>query len=155
MIKLKDVLKEIGEGVTPYAFKQMQNSPRLIAYTFTTDTNDQYIVKFFSGYSQPDIFNLVFYPGTSIEDVDDKIDVITNKGTMFKILSTVVSIVKTLISKNKNISGINWIGINSDKPGADTQRDRLYKAYLQKNITQFPNWKILPGRVVTKLRKTK
>jgi len=29
----------------------------------------------------------------------------------------------------------------------------VYKAYLQKNITQFPNWKILPGSIVTKLRK--
>ena len=150
--EIAKVLTEIGEGVTPYPFKQLQNSPHLIAYTFTTDTNDQYVVKFVSGYSQSGIYTLVFYPGTTIDD-DDKIDAITNKGTMFRILSTVISIVKTLISKNKNVTGFNWIGIKSDKPRADAQRDRLYKAYLQKNINQFPNWKIVPDSIVTKLRK--
>jgi len=155
MIKLINILTEVGEGVTPYPFKQMTSSPHLVVYVFITDANDQYNVKFVSSFARPDNYNLSFYPGTSIEHEDDKIDVITNKGGVFKILSTIVSIVKSFISKNKNVSGINWLGINSDKPGADVQRDRLYKVYLQKNIDQFPNWKILPDTTMTKLRKIK
>lgn len=155
MIKLQSILNEVGEGVAPYSFKQITHSSREAAYTFTTDTSDQYIVEFSSGNARPDDYSLVFYPGTSVQDKEDKIDIITNKGDVFKILSTVVSIVKDFISKNKNASGIKWIGVNSDKPGADAQRDRLYKAYLQKNISQFPNWEVLPNTVATKLRKIK
>ena len=58
-----------------------------------------------------------------------------------------------IVSKNKNASSISWVGVDSDKEGAGNQRDRLYNAYLQKNINQFPNWKIIPGSVVTRLRK--
>ena len=155
MIRLKDLLKEVGEGVTPYTFKQTKNTPLLVVYTFTTTAGDPYVVKFKSSYSRPDNYSLSFYPGTSAssEAEDDKIDVIMNKGDVFKILSTVVSIIKSFILKNKNAMGINWIGIDSDKAGADKQRDRLYNAYLQKNINQFPDWKILPGSIVTRLKK--
>lgn len=153
MIQLKDLLKEIGEGVTPYNFKQIKNTQFLIAYTFTTETNDQYIIKFESGRARPDDYKLSFYPGTPIDDENDKIDMIMNKGEVYKILSTVVSAVKSFISKNKNASGISWVGVNSEKAGAGDQRDRLYNAYLQKNIKDVPNWKILPGTIVTKLRK--
>jgi hypothetical protein len=155
MIRLTDLLKEVGEGITPYTFKQIKNTQLLVVYTFTTEDGDQYVVKFKSSYSQPNNYNLSFYPGTSASEKaeDDKIDDITNKGDLFKILSTVVSVVKNFISNNKNVSGISWIGVNSDKEGADKQRDLLYNAYLQKNINQFPNWKILPGTSSTKLKK--
>ena len=153
MIQLKDLLKEVGEGVTPYTFKQIKNTQLLVVYTFTTEAGDQYVVKFKSSNSQPNNYNLSFYPGTAASE-DDKIDVIMNKGDLYKILSTVVSVVKSFILINKNASGINWIGVSSDKEGADRQRERLYNAYLQKNLDQFPNWRILPGTVVTKLRKT-
>jgi hypothetical protein len=155
MIHLINILKEIGEGVTPYAFKQIKNTQLLVAYTFITETNDQYIVKFNSSYSDPNDYKLSFYPGTSTseEAEDDKIDAIVNKGELYKILSTVVSVVKSFVSKNKNASSISWVGVDSDKDGAGNQRDRLYNAYLQKNINQFPNWKIIPGSVVTKLKK--
>lgn len=155
MIRLIDLLKEIGEGVTPYTFKQIKNTQLLVAYAFTTKTNDQYIVKFNSSYSDPNDYKLSFYPGTSTSEKaeDDKIDIIVNKGELYKILSTVVSVVKSFISKNKNASSISWVGVDSDKKGAGDQRNRLYNAYLQKNINQFPNWKIILGSIVTKLRK--
>lgn len=155
MIRLIDLLKEIGEGVTPYTFKQIKNTQLLVAYTFTTKTNDQYIVKFNSSYSDPNDYKLSFYPGTSTSEKaeDDKIDIIVNKGELYKILSTVVSVVKSFISKNKNASSISWVGVDSDKKGAGDQRNRLYNAYLQKNINQIPNWKIILGSIVTKLRK--
>ena len=155
MIQLKDLLKEIGEGVTPYTFKQIKNTQLLVAYAFTKKTNDQYIVKFNSSYSDPNDYKLSFYPGTSTSEKaeDDKIDIIVNKGELYKILSTVVSVVKSFISKNKNASSISWVGVDSDKKGAGDQRNRLYNAYLQKNINQIPNWKIILGSIVTKLRK--
>lgn len=155
MIRLTDILKEIGEGVTPYTFKQIKNTQLLVAYAFTTKTNDQYIVKFNSSYSDPNDYKLSFYPGTSTSEKaeDDKIDIIVNKGELYKILSTVVSVVKSFISKNKNASSISWVGVDSDKKGAGDQRNRLYNAYLQKNINQIPNWKIILGSIVTKLRK--
>lgn len=155
MIRLIDLLKEVGEGVTPYTFKQIKNTQLLVAYAFTTKTNDQYIVKFNSSYSDPNDYKLSFYPGTSTSEKaeDDKIDIIVNKGELHKILSTVVSVIKSFISKNKNASSISWVGVDSNKKGAGDQRNRLYNAYLQKNINQFPNWKIILGSIVTKLRK--
>jgi hypothetical protein len=154
-MKLTEILNEIGEGVNTYPFKQITAAKHAIAYTFTTDTKEQYIVKFKANDAQPNVYYLSFYPGTSASDSeeDNKIDVITNKGTMFKILSTVVGIVKSVIAKNKDIEGINWVGVNSDKEGAGEQRARLYNAYLEKNISHLSNWKVVPGTVVTKLRK--
>ena len=155
MIKLQDMLFEIGEGITPYTFRQIANKEDLIAYTFDTEADDRYIVKF--ELSRPHIYDLSFYPGSSLsqQEENDKVGIIMNKGNAFRVMSTVVSFVKTLISKNKKVTGIDWIGVLSSKMGAGDQREKLYNAYLQKNIDQFPNWKIQSSELYTKIRKIK
>ena len=172
MIKLKDILKEVGEGVAPYPFKLhsniKNNSIHSVMYTFTTEDGDVYIVNFRSDASRFNVYSLEFYPTSKIDhtdadDADDNIDIILNKGRMFKVMSTLVEVVLKFISSVKSADQIKFTGVykkgemlkNKLKGlGSPTQRDNLYKQYLVKNIGKAPGWKLVDSVHKFRLIKT-
>lgn len=169
MIKLKDILKEVGEGVAPYPFKLHSNikndSIHSVMYTFTTEDGDVYIVNFRSDASRFNVYSLEFYPTSKIDhtdadDADDNIDIILNKGRMFKVMSTLIEVVLKFISSVKSADQIKFTGVYKKGEmllkgiGSPTQRDNLYKQYLVKNIGKAPGWKLVDSGVVTRLIKT-
>ena len=162
MIKLSEILiTEIGEGSQPYSYTKAADTEDMIAYAFKGKYEDPYVVKFKAKKTEPGVYVLSFYPGTSLSSdaENEKIDTITNRGDALKIISTVVAITKEVITNNQDrITGINWIGIISpDKEGSEIQRDNLYAAYLKKNIASIPNWVNVskPSSPVTKIRRKK
>ena len=130
MIKLKKLLKEIGEGVTPYKWSGPEDRIGSVEYYFTTEDNDYYKVKFVG--TMDNDWGLAFY-------ANNDSGVITNKGRQFKIISTIMDIIKNFI-KEYPANIISFTG--SDKENSETnQRDLLYQAYVKKNIHKFPEWK--------------
>jgi hypothetical protein len=66
---------------------------------------------------------------------DDK--VITNRGDLFKIMSTLKNVIVEYLDENPNIKYIFAGGQRGEKETDKEQRDRLYLAYFKK---QKPNW---------------
>lgn len=129
MIKLKSLLTEIGEGVTPYKWSGPEDRIGSVEYYFTTEDNDYYKVKFVG--TMDNDWGLAFY-------ANNDSGVITNKGRLFKIISTIMAIIKSFVEEYP-VDLIRFTG--SDKEGATTnQRDLLYRAYLNKNINKLPGY---------------
>jgi hypothetical protein len=86
-----------------------------------------------------------------MEDIyKNKYAVVTNRGRFFKVMSTVMSIMKNFMQSGKYpIDVIAFSG--SDKLGTDTnQRNLAYQQYVEKNIKSLPDWdykKYKSGRV--------
>ena len=142
MIKLRDILKEVGEGTaTPYKFKY---TPRLFqderkhirTYKFTTESNLEYIVILAVNTASEDRYITI----SVMFKVDDgDFSDVTNKGEQFKIMATVIAIIKSAIELLKEegkppVKVIEFVPEKSDE--ADNRRANLYKAYIQK---QLPN----------------
>jgi hypothetical protein len=134
MIKLKPLLKEIGEGVTPYKWSGPEERFGGIIYYFTTEDNDYYKVRFDGTIDNG--WELNFY----VRDKDEySSGAITNKGRQFKVISTIMDIMKSFIEEYP-ADLITFTG--SDKETSNVnQRDLLYQAYVKKNIHKFPDWK--------------
>ena len=138
MIKLKDILKEVGEGTaTPYKFKfknsAFQGKER--NYTFTTDSNLEYEVSLSIVYQDDAKTNLYVAFKTATGYYSD----VTNKGEQFKIMATVIAIMKAdveFLAKEGNppVKVIEFSPEKSDE--TDNRRAKFYKAYIQK---QLPN----------------
>jgi hypothetical protein len=129
MIKLKPLLKEIGEGTTPYKWSGPQDRIGSVEYYFTTEDNDYYKVKFVG--TMDNDWGLAFY-------ANNDSGVITNKGRQFKIISTVMDIIKSFVEEYP-VDLIRFTG--SDKEDSTTnQRDLLYRAYVDKNIHKLTGY---------------
>lgn len=63
--------------------------------------------------------------------------VITNRGEMFRIMSTLKSVMEKFINEHPNIKYIFIGGQRGEKGNDKEQRDRLYLTYLKK---QRPDW---------------
>ena len=146
MIKLKSILKEIGEGTTPYKWSGPEEQGGTILYFFKTEDGDHYKV-LFEGMIDND-WELVFYtPSYSTDDQGTYIGAVTNKGRQFKIISTIMDIIKDFINEYP-ADRIFFTG--ADKEGTKSnsnQRDMLYAAYVKKNISKLQGWdyRIKPG----------
>ena len=122
MIKLIDILKEIGNANTQ-SYEYSYDGPNYRAY-FTTEHNIQYKVSFKIINNRRDISSGVIYDS----DDDPDFEVITNKGNIYRIMSTIISII------NRAISEFNPNEIKFD---SDNKRIKLYKNYIEKNLKGY------------------
>ena len=148
MIKLKNILLEIGEGTAkPYKYKltRTESAPdfgdyfRL--YEFVTDLGTFYEVMFeieedFSKNEPWEFMNIQF-------GVDEKdggrvsYEVETNKGELFRVMATIVDITKKILKERKNIKTLTFSGAKKDED--DQRRNKLYMAYIKKHIPNVKN----------------
>lgn len=139
MIKLKSILKEIGEGTTPYKWSGPEEKFGTILYFFTTEDGDYYKV-LFDGMMEND-WELIFYSNSYTTDDDTSyIGIVTNKGRQFKIISTIMDIIQSFITEYP-VDRIFFTG--ADKKGtksSSNQRNMLYTAYVKKNINKLQGW---------------
>jgi hypothetical protein len=137
MIKLKKILTELGEGVPPYQWTGPKEQSGNVNYYFTTEDNDLYRVTFTG--TEGNDWRLDF--GVKESKPDNEYynsGAVTNKGRQYKVISTVMDIMKDFIeSYPANV--ISFSG--ADKEGSKTnQREELYKKYIIKNIHLLPGW---------------
>jgi hypothetical protein len=120
-------VNEIGEGsAEPYQFERIKERPyrhsegdTAIRYLFKAD-GSQYVVEFSFIHTAP----------------------VTNRGNMFKIMATVVATVKDYvknIARERGTKVLEFQGSYKDEEdiGSETQRTKLYKAYLEKALKEF------------------
>ena len=137
MIKLIDLLNEVGEGTAkPYEWEEISADDWGAYIRFLTDSETEYQVnlEYFTSNLPltPDL------PGIAVEflakpkgEYDFSNTVVVNKGEVYRVMSTIVNIIKYYLKDNKIITYSP-----EKKSGEDfgKQRDNLYKAFMKKSI---------------------
>ena len=104
--------------------------PSAGVYFFTTDSGIQYEVRF--GRRQDNILHATIVFGVINDEFDGEEYVVTNRGEVFRVMSTIVQIVKMFMREHPKIVSYEFTGI--PKEGEDdeksSQRTLLYKRYL-------------------------
>ena len=152
MIKLQDILKEIGESnVKPYKYTVASSNEDETRYNFKTDSNIKYEIE---------ITNQVIVKGRVIvayKPIKGSYEDETNKGEHFRIMSTVVTAVKEYLTENPDTKEITFTTPPSPEKDSDvdTRRLNFYIAYINK---QLPGGKVRTdalGRIIVELPKKK
>lgn len=128
MIKLKDLLKEVGEAnLAPYKFDIENEIPnKATYYKFKTDSGLDYtaIINQFSLNDNTLRLNITFKPIGLDQDVE------TNKNEQYRIMATIVNILKQHLSKTPNVSEIAFSPSKYNE--GDERRANMYKKYISK-----------------------
>lgn len=162
MIKLKDLILEIGEGsLKPYKWKEVDQEMRFVYIRFTTDKGTEYEVDLESTEFDDPEDDTMAYPAMGIEFMAKRkgeegysSKVTTNEGDALKIMSTVADIVKTYLKK-RVFEDVEYLLYSpSKKPGEEgtgNQRDKLYQKFVTHaipgakviNYSKNPNWVVI------------
>ena len=111
--------------VESYPFNESEEG----TYMFTSESGNQYVV-YLDAVSENRI-TVDFGIADETGDVDYPE---TNRGELFKIMSTIIAITKDYIKSHPNIEIISWSSVakTGEKKIGDTQRDKIYKMMLIK-----------------------
>jgi len=132
-------LFEIGmDMVQPYEFRLGKCDKLACFYYFNTEDGDQYSVRFMNlgeiHNRKKQIWQTEFVvPG---EKGDREV---MNKGRIFKIMATVIAIIKDFINSSNIVDGLDINPVENYK--GDDRRKNLYINYINKILPEFPEWK--------------
>jgi len=146
MMKLKDILLEIGEGsAKPYQFRTVKDKPDNTDHnrqvSFKTEDNDQYQVELHAYWGDNWVTDTL---GSHIT-IDFLIDhgfgnrdayVVVNKGRLFRVMATVVQIAREFMKDiDYKEKGIDTLRIEPTKDDLDDhRRSGLYMAYIKRQL---------------------
>lgn len=107
-------------------------------YSFTTDSGVNYEVRF--GRKQNNILNATIVFGVTNEEYDGEEYSVTNKGEVYKVMSTIVDVVQQYKNEHPNINLFEYTGEQSDKEKSKNKNVRLalYNRYIKKVFDN--NW---------------
>jgi hypothetical protein len=163
MIKLKDILNEVGEGsLKPYKWKEVDREGRFIYIRFTTDKGTEYEVDLeYREIDDPEDEDMAV-PAMGIEFMAKRVGdegfsskLTTNEGNALKVMSTVADIVKKYL-KNRIFTDAEYILYSpSKKPGEEgtgNQRDKMYQKFVTHaipgaRIITYPDHPIIAIRI--------
>ena len=144
MIKLKNILKEIGEGTaTPYKWKKVFTKEDTVFFAFKTDQGTSYKVAL-ENYVYEDFHeDNKEYPAIEVSfgivpknmsiNIMFNASIVSNKGEMYRVMSTIVDIIKDYIKRNDNIKAIIYEPIKKEGEKGFKRND-LYMAFIKKQI---------------------
>lgn len=163
VIKLIDILTEVGEGTAPkydWTFKGEYDTGDIINldYEFVTDSSIHYFVKLTVAHYDQEEYEMMiaFGVGKSVvkKAFGDKSPFakVVNKGELYRVMATVVDIVKNGIKRcAEKGNEVKYLLFKPEreketKQGYVTsdQRNRLYKAYIDKNLDLVQSTKVSP-----------
>jgi len=109
-------------------------------YFFTTDSGIEYEVRF--GRKQQDILSATIVFGVLNDEFDGEEYAVTNKGEVYRVISTIVTIVNIYKREHPNIHSYEFTGEpTSDESDSEaTIRIKLYQRYLNRIFD--PSWHI-------------
>ena len=143
-----DQLFEIGEAnVSSYDFKFMfkdvYDDVDYYSYSFTTEDNDNYEVLL--------AYNKTIHELTVGFTANNEADTYNvNKGRIFKVLSTVINVIKDVVNKNPDIKEI--LIDPSKETDEDNRRKNIYMAFIRKNMP--PDWSVTTTkRIILEIEK--
>jgi hypothetical protein len=132
-------VNEVGEAnLTPYKWEEVDREGYYVYTRFVTDSETQYDV---------DIKSTVYFPPGQMEpqpaleieftaklkDAEgSSAKIVVNKGEMYRVMSTIVDIIKKYIKKSKAQAIIYSPSKKSSEENFGTQRDNLYRAFISK-----------------------
>ncbi len=136
-MKLIDLLKEVGEATAkPYDWRQTSDEEEYKEYTFQTDSGLYYQLDIDIKEQDQERDTAAVGFGVVKSNDDDQYfkdyDETPSRGELYKVMSTVVSILKDFIKKNKEVK---YLHFTTNKVGSgETKRLGLYKQYIKKHI---------------------
>ncbi len=148
-LKLKHILKEMGEGVRPYYFGIDYDTDVSVQYGFDTDKNVEYQVSFDlldeaeadAAYSHMETWDVSFAAREIGKGQSFDTSIITNKGDVFKVMSTVIATVKDFLNDHDDVGQLRFDPSQTGSdPNTKRQRAQLYLAFIKK---QFPQAKVV------------
>jgi len=101
-------------------------------YSFTTDSGVNYEVRF--GRKQNNILNATIVFGVTNEEYDGEEYSITNKGEAYKVMATIVAVVRKYKGEHPNINLFEYTGEQSEKEKEKNRNVRLalYNRYIKR-----------------------
>lgn len=148
MIKLKSILKEVGEGTAkPYKYSVEFEDDEEVKYNFQTDSGLKYEISLFQAPRSRTNHRLVVAFKTQTGNYEE----LTNKGEQFRIMATVVDAIKKYLVKAPKVSDISFTP--AKETGNDDRRATLYKAYIAKQLPGSEIRIFSDGRYIVELPK--
>ena len=146
MIKLFDILSEIGDAALSVSYNKTGESlnstkdEKTINYEFEIGDN-AYIVSLYTGlmdkYDVPQSrSNGEYYLGVVFGNkIGNKefTTLNTNRGEQYRVMATITRILKDYVAQHPEVVEIVYEPVKSGP--ADQGRERLYKAYVEKNLS--------------------
>lgn len=130
MIKLTDLLREVGEATSkPYKYDLYSVFDDMRVYGFDTDKGTMYTVELEQPTDKNNILDVSFYPVDEEDPDNEDFTVNTNKGELYRVMSTVVSIVREDLAKHPEIEELVFT------PTSLT-RGSLYISYIKHAFPQ-------------------
>jgi hypothetical protein len=136
----KNNVNEVGEATaSKYKWEETSKKGNYYQVKFTTDIGTQYEVdlvptSYIDNDSHSSINALLIEFGAKLNDSDGYSDkAVVNKGEIYKVMSTIVDIVKKYTKKLK-ANAILYSPSKKQGEEFGTQRDQLYKAFISKAI---------------------
>ena len=133
----EELINEIGDaGAKPYEWKWMDG--RFTSYAqFKTDSDLTYKVNTEIEDRRDFNHGLVLVIEYGVENKKSKsytvdYEVVTNRGELFRIMATVVDIVKAFMKKYPEVEYIEFEGSKNET--GDQRRNKLYMAYIKKHL---------------------
>ena len=128
----EELINEIGDaGAKPYKWRRMDRRYDTY-YIFTTDSGLEYQVMTELG--SGDTLTVEYGVEVITKQGNKSIDyeLVTNRGELFRIMATIVDIVKTFMKKNSGVEYIEFEG--SKNKAGDQRRNKLYMQYIKKHL---------------------
>jgi hypothetical protein len=117
---------------------QLPSIPSGQVYGFITENGIEYEVRF--ARKKEDILHVIIAFGVLNEEFEDDEYALTNKGDIFQVMSTIVSIVKIYFSEHQSVRKFEFTGVNKTNEIGFSQRSLLYTRYLPKIFNK--DWKV-------------
>jgi len=133
-------LNEVGEAtLKPYKWKEVDMNGWITYTEFTTENGTEYKVDLTTtNYIDNDLNNSkaleVEFSAKPKGAEKSSTKITVNKGEMYRVMSTITSIIKHYVKKFKAKAIIYSPSKKSDEEDFGTQRDNLYKAFINKAI---------------------
>ena len=147
-MKLVDLLKEIGDATArPYSWEQIEDEEDFKQYVFQTDSETPYdmTIVVMEGDKERDsalvnfgVMKSYTPDGETYGDYYVDYDTTTNKGELYKVMATVVDILKDFIKNNQEVKYIQFDTTKGKEKDSNIRVD-LYTRYIQKHL---PNAKV-------------
>jgi hypothetical protein len=134
-------VNEVGEAnLQPYKWKEVDRESYYVYTRFITDSETQYDV---------DIKSTIYFPPGQMESLPaleiefsakpkgaegSSAKIVVNKGEMYRVMATIVDIIKKYLKKSKAQAIIYSPSKKSSEENFGAQRDNLYRAFISKAI---------------------
>lgn len=158
MIRLKDLLKEIGDASSqPYSFDFYGDFGNARVYGFNTE-HYPYTVELqyadVDGYDEDtsNILDVRFYVPDDEDPDIERDDIVANKGELFRVMATVTAIIKKDLKDHPEIDTITFTPAKKEGETTNVSRLNLYMRYIKNAFPSATITTLDRGKVEVKFK---